>query len=251
MAWITPRAGVGLAWLMGSKKARPGSPEAWAWRAISSHRAPASTSRTTWPVRGFLSGQPPPALTAAKKSRSTMTERLKLASRPGRSLARMNTSMSGWLTASRPMLAPRRVPPCLMASVAVSNTCMKLTGPELTPPVEATTSPAGRSWEKEKPVPPPDLWIRAVLFTASKMLSSESSTGSTKQAANWPRGRPAFMRVGELGRNRPSAMRPKKRGAHSPALPPYTSSAWATARATRSSIWRGLSCTRPCWSRTR
>src|SRR5881409_2766098 len=30
-------------------------------------------------------------------------------------------------------------------------------------------------------------------------LESASSTGSTKQADSWPRGRPAFIRVGELG----------------------------------------------------
>ena len=99
------------------------------------------------------------------------------------------------------MLAPRRVPPCFTASVAMLNTRIKLMGPLATPPVDLTALPQGRSREKEKPVPPPDLWIRAACFTASKMSSIESATGSTKQADNWPRGRPAFIRVGELGRN--------------------------------------------------
>lgn len=43
--------------------------------------------------------------------------------------------------------------------------------------------------------------MMAVFFTASKMDSSESSTGSTKHAASCPSSLPAFMRVGELGRN--------------------------------------------------
>ena len=41
------------------------------------------------------------------------------------------------------MLAPRRVPPCLMVSVATSKTRMKETGPQATPLVELTTSLAG------------------------------------------------------------------------------------------------------------
>ena len=99
-----------------------------------------------------------------------------------------------------PILAPRRVPPCFTASVAELNTFMKEMGPEATPPVELTVEPLGRSREKEKPVPPPDLWMRAAFLMASKMSSMESATGSTKQAESCPRGRPAFIRVGELGR---------------------------------------------------
>ena len=98
------------------------------------------------------------------------------------------------------MFAPRRVPPCLTASVAVLNTFIKLMGPDATPPVELTVEPDGRRREKEKPVPPPLLWIRAAFLMASKMSSMESATGSTKQAESCPRGRPAFIRVGELGR---------------------------------------------------
>ena len=61
--------------------------------------------------------------------------------------------------------------------------------------------PEGRSREKEKPVPPPDLWISAACLMASKISSMLSGTGSTKQAESWPSGRPAFISVGELGRN--------------------------------------------------
>ena len=67
--------------------------------------------------------------------------------------------------------------------------------------VEATIEFLGLSLEKEKPVPPPDLWIRAVFLTASKIDSMASSIGNTKQAESCPNGRPAFIRVGELGRN--------------------------------------------------
>jgi hypothetical protein len=48
--------------------------------------------------------------------------------------------------------------------------------------IESTPS----SLEKEKPVPPPLLWIRAVFFTVSKIDSIESSTGRTKQAESCP-----------------------------------------------------------------
>src|SRR5208337_3339903 len=93
----------------------------------------------------------------------------------------------------------RRVPPCLMVSVATSKMFMKEMGPEATPLVDITGSLTGRMREKEKPVPPPDLWIRAVCFTASKMESMSSATGRTKQAESWPSSRPAFISVGELG----------------------------------------------------
>ncbi|MBA7706060.1 hypothetical protein ES703_114905 [subsurface metagenome] len=99
------------------------------------------------------------------------------------------------------MFAPRRIPPCLMTSVAVSKARMKETGPLATPPVEPTLSVSGLSLEKENPVPPPLLWMSAVFFTASKMDSIESSTGRTKQADSCPNSLPAFIRVGELGKN--------------------------------------------------
>jgi len=100
-----------------------------------------------------------------------------------------------------PMLAPRRIPPCLITSVAVSKARMKETGPLAMPPVEPTRSLCGRRREKEKPVPPPLLWIRAVYLTASNISSMESPTGSTKQAESCPSSRPAFIKVGELGKN--------------------------------------------------
>jgi len=56
-----------------------------------------------------------------------------------------------------PMFAPRRVPPCLIVSVAMSKTFIKDIGPLEIPVVDLTTSFFGRRLEKEKPVPPPDL----------------------------------------------------------------------------------------------
>ena len=80
------------------------------------------------------------------------------------------------------MFAPLRVPPCLTTSVAVSKALIKETGPLAIPPVEPTTSPAGRSRLKLKPVPPPLLCIMAASFTRLNIESRSSSIGKTKQA---------------------------------------------------------------------
>ena len=104
------------------------------------------------------------------------------------------------------MLAPRRRPPCFTTSVVVSKMRMKPTGPEATRPVLRTWSPRGRRWLKLKPVPPPVWWIRAMSRTPSRMLRMSSPMGMTKQAASCPWGRPAFVRVGVLGRNCREAM---------------------------------------------
>ena len=112
------------------------------------------------------------------------TEILKLFSLVLSALQSINSKISGWSTLRIPILAPRLVPPCFTASVAALNTSIKETGPDETPIVERTTSFLGLSLENENPVPPPDLCINAVFFTVSKIPSNESSTGSTKQAAN-------------------------------------------------------------------
>ena len=143
------------------------------------------------------------------------------------------------------MLAPRRRPPCLITSVAVSNTRMNEMGPEAMPWVERTMSPLGRTRENEKPVPPPDWWISAMLRTAPKMLAMSSSMGMTKQAESWPMAVPAFINVGELGRNSRLAMALKKRSSASPTSRWNRDSTDATAPATRRNIWRGVSMRRP------
>ena len=65
------------------------------------------------------------------------------------------------------MLAPRRVPPCLMCSVDWLYTFMNDTGPDATPPVLRTTSSLGRNRENENPVPPPVWWMSAWCFNVS------------------------------------------------------------------------------------
>ena len=47
------------------------------------------------------------------------------------------------------MLAPRQRPPERITPAVASNTCRNETGPLAVPPVLATWSPAGRTWEKE------------------------------------------------------------------------------------------------------
>lgn len=137
--------------------------------------------------------------------------------------------------------------------MAQSKVRMNETGPEAAPPVEATRSPRGRSREKEKPVPPPDCWIRAISFSASKIPSMLSSTGSTKQALSWPSGVPAFIRVGELGRKSRAASAARKASSQWPAVawPSNGSSACATACATRRNSSSGISATWPAGSRRR
>src|SRR5213080_2574070 len=79
----------------------------------------------------------------------TATEMLKFVTCVRSSLQAMNSRMSGWSTRSIPMLAPRRVPPCLTTSVEASYSFMNDTGPEATPIVERTTSFLGRRREHE------------------------------------------------------------------------------------------------------
>ena len=180
---IAPRSGVGLAAFTRSRKSSPGSPEPQASSAMRRKRSRAGTSRTTAPVRGWRSSKLRPAPTASMKASVTATDTLKFPS-PGPRLASTKSRMSGWSTRSTAMLAPRRTPPCLMVSVAASKTRMKETGPLATPWVVRTRSPRGRSREKEKPVPPPDWWMRAAHLSASKICSRSSPMGRTKQAAS-------------------------------------------------------------------
>nr|WP_222829120.1 hypothetical protein [Oceanithermus profundus] len=116
-----------------------------------------------------------------------------------------------------PMLAPRRLPPWRISSVARSKTRRNESGPEARPPVRVTRSPSGRTAEKLKPVPPPDWCTRAVSCRVWKIASTASSIGSTKQAESWPSGVPAFISVGELGRKSSPAMAASKRSAQASA----------------------------------
>ena len=131
-----------------------------------------------------------------------MTERLKFATSPSSRFMVMNARMSGCQTFRIPMFAPRRRPPCLITSVAALKTRMNEIGPEATPSVDCTGEPSGRICEKLYPVPPPVLWMIAPYFMLSKIPSIESGTGRVKQAESWPISVPAFISVGEFGRNR-------------------------------------------------
>ncbi|MBA1340841.1 MAG: hypothetical protein C5S40_01755 [ANME-2 cluster archaeon] len=131
----------------------------------------------------------------------TPTDRLKLVNTLGSCFAVIKSTISGWSTLSMPILAPLRRPPCLMAWVAASNTFINDTGPLAIPPVLPTISPCGRSLLKLKPVPPPLWCMMAALFSVPNISSRESPTGRTKQAASCLMRVPAFIRVGELGRN--------------------------------------------------
>ena len=85
------------------------------------------------------------------------TEILKLFNLLLSDLQLIKSMISGWSTLKIPIFAPRRVPPCLTASVAALKTSINETGPEDTPIVDFTTLFLGLNLEKEKPVPPPDL----------------------------------------------------------------------------------------------
>ena len=167
---------------MRSMKTMPGSPFFQASVTIVLKTLRALSFLTVSPERGFTREYSSSCSTARMKASVTATEMLKLLSLASSCFAVMKSRMSGWSTRMMPMLAPRRVPPCLMVSVAASKTLMNESGPDDTPLVLSTRSFLGRTREKLKPVPPPLLWMRAVFLTASKIESIESPTGSTKQA---------------------------------------------------------------------
>ena len=190
-----------------SRKTMPGSPFNQACWTMLSNTSLARSFLATFLVRGLTRSYSWSYSTACMNFSVMPTEMLKLVNFSLSSLQEMKSIMFGWSTRRMAMLAPLRVPPCLMVSVAALNTVMKEMGPLLTPLVDSTTSSRGRMRENEKPVPPPVLWMRAVFFTASKMLSIESPTGSTKHADSCCSSRPAFINVGELGRNSRLVMR--------------------------------------------
>ncbi len=163
-----------------------------------------SPTVTDAPVMGWTSQTAPNSFlsTRSMNRSSTMTERLKLATSPSSRFMAMNARISGCQTFRIPMFAPRRRPPCLITSVAALKTRMNEIGPEATPSVDCTGEPSGRMCEKLYPVPPPVLWMIAPYFMLSKIPSIESGTGRVKQAESWPISVPAFISVGEFGRNR-------------------------------------------------
>ena len=193
--------GTGFVAFARSMKKRPGSPLSHALCAILSTTSRASTSPRGSPFLGLRSVNFAPLFHASMNSsvRATLTLKFVICARS--IFMSMNSMISGWSTRRIAMLAPRRVPPCLICSVAVLKIFMNDTGPEAMPPVEPTMSFLGRMRLKAKPVPPPVLWMIACCLIASKMPGTSSGTGSTKHAESCWSSRPAFMMVGELGRN--------------------------------------------------
>src|SRR3989338_4034210 len=98
-----------------------------------------------------------------------------------------------------------------MTSNAASYTPKNATGPDATPKFLSTGSPFGRSREKLNPVPEPRWWIDAASSNVPKIPFIESSTGKTKQELSCCVFVPAFIKVGELGKNRNCAIMVKKR----------------------------------------
>src|SRR3989338_3424163 len=142
---ISPMCGVGLKEFMRSMNITPGSPFFHAISTILSKTSLALLFSAALFVLGFMMSYSPPSLRAFMKPSVRLTDMLKLLSLALSSLQVMKFIMSGWSTRSIPMFAPLLVPPCLMASVALSKTVMKDMGPEDMPDVEPPMSPEGRS----------------------------------------------------------------------------------------------------------
>jgi len=85
--------------------------------------------------------------------------------------------------------------------VTPENILRNESGPSVVPPDERTIEPLGRSPEKSIPVPPPARCTKAICRAVSMISSIESRSGSTKHAESIPRRLPAFISVGEFGRN--------------------------------------------------
>ncbi len=179
----------------------PGSPPCHAIVTIRSSTSFALSFPTVSPVRGLMVSYCSPFSAAFMNLSVTATDMLKFFMLCRSFFMVMNFIMSGWSTRSTPMFAPLLLPPCLTTSVAQLNIFMNETGPDALPFVDNTISPSGLRCENENPVPPPLWCISAICLRVSNMLSMESSTGRTKHALSWPMPVPAFIRVGEFGRN--------------------------------------------------
>ena len=101
-------------------KNTPGSPVFQAPWMIFSQTSRARSLPTTALVRGWNRSYSASASTAVMKASVMATEMLKLVILVVSDLHSMKSRMSGWSTRRMPMLAPRRVPPCLTTSVEAS-----------------------------------------------------------------------------------------------------------------------------------
>ena len=149
------------------------------------------------------------------------------------------------------MLAPRRVPPCLMASVAALNTPMNDTGPKETPAVVCTTSvPRAKTREREPRAAARFMDKGGVFdgfeYGVHRIFDGKDETGGKLlQGASGIRQRRRVRQEVERGHGLHKTDRPGLRCRSS--LLNFLS-AWAIASATRRNISAADSITRPFWS---
>ena len=132
----------------------PGSPLIHAIILIKSKILFASTTFTTSFVLGFIKLNSFLLSTASINSSVIATEILKFFKKLGSTFELTNFIMSGCVMSNIPIFAPRRLPPCLITSVVISNIFIKPTGPAAAGR-PLTKSLNGLRFEKLNPVPPP------------------------------------------------------------------------------------------------
>ncbi len=99
------------------------------------------------------------------------------------------------------MFAPSRFPPWV-TSVDSEDRCRRTAiGPQALPWVDWIGVPFDLISVSAKPVPPPNFWTIAASCAAFMIPSMLSRRGSTKHADRVPAPVPAFIIVGEFGRN--------------------------------------------------
>ena len=113
----------------------------------------------------------------------------------------MNSSMSGWWTLMTAMLAPSRLPPWVIIVETLERWRRTAMGPQALPWVDEMWAPFWRRLDRGTPVPPPNFCTMAMSDAVFMMADMLSSRGRTKQAERVPASVPAFIIVGELGRN--------------------------------------------------
>ena len=129
------------------------------------------------------------------------TDMLKLWICPSIVLHSMKSNILGWWTSITAIFAPSLLPPWV-TKVDTEDKCFSTAiGPQALPWVVAIGVPVGLISDKENPVPPPNFWTIAASCAAFIIPSIESVNGRTKHADNVPAPVPAFISVGELGKN--------------------------------------------------
>ena len=118
---------------------------------------------------------------------------------PSTFLHRINSIMSGCLISITAILAPSRLPPCVIIDDTLLSVFNTLIGPHAIPWVDLILEPCGLIFDNANPVPPPYFCTIAVSVADDIISSILSSNGSTKHADIVPL-MPAFINVGLLGK---------------------------------------------------